>query len=157
MRPSPHYRPHRRNGVSELYASMLMVGATLALGGLVTSSAIGQFALANSAASLGAARGVTPAGEIGLVYFAVASSGSCPLDKGYHEGTLVNLAFYNYGDLTFVPVEIALNGSVYSDGYAPIAPGSMGTYALKLASCSRSSGETVALVDQLGDEVQFAT
>ena len=157
MGPSPHFRAHRRSGISELYASMLMVGVTLVLGGLVTSSAIGQFSFAGSSASLVGAVGANPGSEIGLVYFVAVPSGSCPADQGYREGTSVNMAFYDYGDSVFAPVEIALNGSVYAGSYVPIGPGGMGAYSLNLASCARSPGETVTLVDRQGDEVQFAT
>ena len=157
MGPSLRVRSRGTRGISELYASVLMVGVTLALGGLVTSSALGEFGLANDSASLGAAQHVPAMTQVGLVYFVVAPSGSCPESGMYREGTSVSMAFYNYGEVPFAPAEIAVNGSVHPGRYPPMAPGSMGTYALDTGACSRSWGETVTLIDPQGNELQFAT
>ena len=67
------------------------------------------------------------------------------------------MAFYDYGVEPFAPTEIVLNGSAYPGNYAPMSPGNMTLYALDLAACSHSSGQIVTLVDQQGDEVEFAT
>ena len=157
MGPSFGIRSDGHGGISELYSSVLMVGVTLALGGLVTSSALSQFALANDSASLGAAQDVPAMVQVGLVYFVAAPSGSCPAYKNYQEGSSVSIAFYNYGEVSFSPVDIVVNGSAHAGGYAPVAPGSMRTYELDIGTCSRSWGDTVTLIDQEGNELQFAT
>jgi hypothetical protein len=137
---------------------MLLVGVTLALGSLVATSALAQSDLANSSASLGAASEEASARvQIGLVYLAVASSGSCPAYGGYHEGTSLSVAVYNYGGGTFAPAELVLNQTVYPGSYSPLGPGSMGTYTLTLAACSHSAGQTVMLADAAGDEAQFVS
>ena len=153
-----HHRPLRRRGVSELYASMMMLGVTLTMGGLVASAAIGQLGLQNGSASMGAALAQESAGkDLALVYLVAAPSGSCPVYAGYHEGTTLTLAVYNYGTERFAPSALAINGTVYAGGYSAVGPGSLGTFALSLGSCAHASGETVLLVDSVGDEVQLAS
>jgi len=143
-------------GISELYASVLMVGVTLTVGGLVASSALGQFAMANDSASLSAMTRESSARiQVGLVYLMAAPSGSCPAYGGYHEGTMVEIAIYNYGGAIFAPTEIVLNGTIYAGDYAPLAPGILGTYALKTTTCSHSSGQILVVADSSGNEVQF--
>jgi hypothetical protein len=133
-----------------------MVGVTLTVGGLVASSALGQFAMANDSASLGAATQEASAGiQIGLVYLATTTSRLCPVYGGYHEGTTIEIAVYNYGGTAFIPEEIILNGTLYAGKYTPLSPGSLGTYAITMSTCSHFSGQTVILVDSAGDEVQF--
>jgi FlaG/FlaF family flagellin (archaellin) len=145
-----------RGGISELYASVLMVGVTLTVGGLVASSALGQFALANDSASISAMSQDTSARiQIGLVYIVAVSSGSCPVYGGYHEGTTVEISLFNYGGATFAPAEMVLNGTVYTGSYAILGPGSLGTYALTATACAHSSGQTLVVADSMGDEVQF--
>jgi hypothetical protein len=133
-----------------------MVGVTLTVGGLVASSALEQFAMANDSASLGAmTQEASVTFHVGLVYLVAASSGSCPVYGGHHEGTTVEVAIYNYGGAPFAPAEMILNGTVYAGDYAPLAPGMLGTYTLKTTTCSHSSGQTVTVADLAGDEVQF--
>jgi len=154
--PSWHFGPSHRGGISELYASVLMVGVTLTVGGLVASSALGQFALANDSASLSAtAEEASVRIQIGLVYLAAASSGGCPVYEGYHEGTIVNIAFFDYGGAPFTPAEIIINGTAYPGTYAPLAQGGLVTYAVKATTCSHSSGQTVIVTDSEGNEAQF--
>lgn len=144
--------------MSELYASLLMIGVTLALGGAVASSALSQFSMADSSSSLGAADQVAAAQtQVSLVYLVAASSGSCPAYDGYHEGTSVTIAVYNYGGAPFSPAAIALNGTIYFGSYAQLGPGTLGTYTVVSATCVHSSGQTVVIEDSSGDEVQFAT
>jgi len=154
--PSNHFGPSPRGGISELYASVLMVGVTLAVGGLVASSALGQFALANESASLSAmAQEASARIQMGLVYFVTVSSESCPMYGGYHEGTTLEIAIYDYGGAPFTPAEMILNSTAYTGTYAPMEAGTLGTYAFTVATCSHSSGQTVIVVDSKGDEVQF--
>ena len=156
MSPSRLIVSNPRESISELYASLLMVGVTLAVGGLVASSALGQFALANDSASLNAMTQEASARiQVGLVYLVVEQSGSCPVYEGFHEGTNVMIAIYNHGGAPFVPAELILNGTLYAGNYDPIGPGSLGTFTITLTTCSHSSGQTVILVDSAGDEVQF--
>jgi hypothetical protein len=133
-----------------------MVGVTLTVGGLVASSALGQFALANDSASLSAVIQETSARiQIGVVYLVALSSGSCPVYGGYHEGNTIEIAIYNYGGTPFTPSEMIFNGTVHAGSYASLGPGSLGAYALTLTTCSHSSGQTVIVADSAGDEVQF--
>ena len=156
MSPSIHLVSTPRVGVSELYAAVMMVGVTLAIGGLVASSALGQFVLANDSASISAMTQESSARiQIGLVYLVAASSTSCPVYGGHQEGTTVEIAIYNYGEAPFNPAEIIINGTVYAGNYAPLGPGSLGTYALTVTTCSHSAGQTVTVADSVGDEVQF--
>ena len=135
-----------------------MIGVTLALGGAVASSALGQFSMADSSSSLGAAaQEAASRVQVSLVYLVAASSGSCPVYEGYHEGTSLAIAVYNYGGAPFTPVAVALNGTLYYASYSELGPGTMGTYTLTSGTCMHSSGQTVALGDASGDEVQFAT
>ena len=158
MSPSRRFGAGRRRGISELYASVLMVGVTLTVGGLVASSALGQFAMANDSASLSAtAQEASVRIRVGLVYFLAASNSSCPLYGGYHEGTTMEIAIYNYGGASFAPAEVFLNGTMFARDYAPLAPGTLGTYSLNTTTCSHSSGQTVTVADAAGDEVQFET
>ena len=157
VNPSRHF-PSSRGGVSELYASVMMVGVTLAVGGLVATSALGQFVLANDAASINATTLENSASiQLGLVYFEVASSTSCPIYGGYHEGTMVEVAIYDYGVAPFTPSQIILNGTVYAGNYASLLPGSLGTYAFTTETCLHSAGQTVVVVDSVGGEAQFGS
>jgi len=158
MGPSHFFQRRRRRGVSELYASLLMVGVTLTLGGAVVSAALGQFTQAEDSASVGASvQQASAEVRVGLVYLVAPSSGSCPTYGGYGEGTAVTIALYNYGVLAFTPSEIFLNGTGYGGGFSPLPAGSMEAYALSLGGCAHPQGETVVITDSRGDEVQFAT
>jgi len=145
-----------RRGVSELYASMLMVGVTLTLGGLVASAAMGQLELANSSASLGATQ-MAGGVQLEMVYLVIDSSGSCPMFGGYHEGTSATLALYDYGTADFAPAEIAINGTVYAGTYGILGAGALGAYSLNLGKCVHSSGQTVIVTDSLGEEAEFGS
>lgn len=149
----------KRSGVSELYASLLMIGVTLSFGSFVAASAIDQFNKSNYSGSLAVAAQQASAGKlISYVYAASTPSGSCPLYGGNREGTTFSLALYNYGTAAFSPTEVFVNSTLYSGGgYSSIAAGSMATYALTLPSCAHTSGQTILLVDAYGDEVQFGT
>ena len=150
-------KPPRR-GISELYASMLMVGVTLTMGGLVASAALGQFGLANSSSSVGASLDQSSADVmVGLVYLTVTSSGSCPIYEGYHEGATASLALYDYGSVGFTPAEVVVNGTAFPGTYSYLAPGTLGIFQLSLGLCARAPGQTVFLADALGDEVQLAS
>jgi flagellin-like protein len=150
--------PSRRRGVSELYASLLMVGVTLSLGGAVVVAASSQFGLAANSASLGASLQQSSAGvQVSLVYAAVFPSGSCPTYQGVKEGTSLTVALYNYGAADFAPAELVVNSTAYQGGYGTLALGSLGAYTITLGACAHSSGQTVLAVDSLGDEVQFGT
>ena len=156
MSPSHDFGPRTRGGISELYASVLMVGVTLAVGSLVASSALGQLVMANDAASLSSMSQEASAGiQLGLVYLVAASSGSCPPYGGYHEGTAIEIAIYNYGKTPFKPAQMILNGTVFAGPYAPLAPGSLWTYALTMTTCTHSSGQTVLVQNSAGEGVQF--
>lgn len=152
----PERLSHRRVGVSELYASVLMIGVTLAVGGMVVASALGQFSLAEGSASLGASLVQSSAGvQLGLSYVAVLSSSSCPTHGGYHEGTYLTVAVYNYGSAGFTPAEFVVNSTIYQGNYATSEPGSLSAYSLSLAGCAHASGLTLVVADSSGDEVQF--
>jgi flagellin-like protein len=145
-----------RRGVSELLATLMMIGVTLSFGGYITYAAIGQFNLAQNSASLAAAVQQQSAGKlISLVYSAVTQSGSCPVYGGYNEGSLT-LELYNYGTVSFTPSEAFINGTLYS-GAGSIAASSMGAFSFASPSCVHPSGQTILLVDSYGDEVQIGT
>ena len=146
----------RKTAVSELYASMLMIGVTLATGGLVASAAIGQFGLADSSAPVGA--GVLQSSadaKIALIYLVATPSGSCPVFGGYREGTSLTLEVYNYGAATFDPALVAVNSTVLSGPFSPIPSGTLGTLTLFLGGCAHPSGQTILVEDIQGDAVQL--
>jgi len=156
--PFRHFGAAQRGGISELYASVLMVGVTLTVGGLVASSALGQFAMSNDSASMSAmTQGASSGIQVALVYFTAAPSGSCPVYEGYHEGTFAEIAIYNYGGAPFIPAEMVINGTIYAGDYAPLAPGTLGIYALNTTTCSHPSGQTAIVADSAGNVVQFET
>lgn len=151
-----------RRGVSELYASLLMIVVTLLFGSVVTVAAINQFNLSTYSGSLAETVQQASAGKlISLIYFTIsAGSGSCTtVYNGVTEGTNANLALYNYGFVGMNPTEIFINGTLlYSGtGFGNIAPGSMTIYTLTLPSCAHPTGQTILLVDAYGDEIQFET
>ena len=137
---------------------MLMIGVTLATGGLVASAALGQLGLANASASTGAAiQGYSSGVQLALVYVATTPSGSCPVYDGFHEGTTLTISLYDYGTSSFTPEAVALNGSVYPGPYAPLANWTIGSFAVTIGSCAHPSGQTILAIDPQGDEVQFAS
>jgi hypothetical protein len=148
----------KQKGVSELYASMLMIGVTLSLGSFVAFAALGQFGLAANSASLGAGLDQSSAEmQIGLVYAAVASSNSCPMSGGVHEGVSLSLALYNYGAASFLPSDLLVNATAYSGTFGAIGPESLGLYTVALVGCAHSSGQSVVVADSSGDEFQIVS
>lgn len=161
-----------RPGVSELYTAMLVVGATLSFGGLVTAAAVAQFNASAGGESLAASAEQASMGkQISLVYgTVVAGSGGCtPTYKGpdggtYTEGKSYALVLYDYGSASFTPYEIFNNSTMLSvGGYSTVAAASPGRSAgpvsntLTLASCAHPAGQTFVLVDASGDEVTIGT
>ncbi len=137
---------------------MLMVGVTLSLGSVVAAAALGQFGLANGAASADAAVRQTSAGVgLSLVYVAVAPSGSCPLYDGYPEGTAMTVSLYNYGAASFAPSEFMVNSTAYPGTYAALGAGTLGAYTILLASCAHASGQTLLILDPAGEGAQVAS
>ncbi len=144
--------------MSELYASMLMIGVTLSVGSFVAYAAVSQAGAASGSASLGAALAQSSAGtQLSLVYAAVTPSASCPTYAGYHEGTSLSLSLYDYGTASFSPAAIMVNSTVYPGSYATISAGDLATYTIPLATCAHSSGLTIFAVDPSGGEVQVGT
>jgi hypothetical protein len=152
----------RRSAVSELFASLLMVGVTLAFGSVVTATSVNQFSTTGNSYSLGVSVQESSAGkQVSLIYgtVPVPGSGGCATTyRGYTEGTAYSVALYYYGSVPFTPAEIFDNGTLLSGGpYGTIAAGSMATYNLTLPSCAHPSGQVLLLVDANGDEVQVET
>ncbi len=135
---------------------MLMVGVTLSLGSVVAFAATSQFELDERSSSLGAALAQSSAGvQLSLVYVTTPPSGSCPAYQGYPEGTTLTVALYNYGTSSFVPAEFIVNSTALPGSYAAVAPGSLLAYTVSPGSCGHSSGQTILVVDSLGDEVEL--
>ncbi|MGD0396009.1 MAG: hypothetical protein ABSB26_03760 [Nitrososphaerales archaeon] len=151
-------RLSKRHGVSELYASLMMIGVTLSFGSVVTIAAVNQFNLSSNSASLGILVQEASAGkQISLVYGTVPYPGTagCPSYHGYTEGKSYTLALYDYGSVAFTPGEIFINGSLIAGGpYGTLSAGSMTVLTLTLGSCAHPAGQTFLLVDASGDEVQ---
>ena len=142
--------------MSELYASVLMVGVTISLGSVLVAAALGSIGQAQGASSLGASLQLSASGrELSLAFAAVAASGPCPAYRGGAEGTVMTLALFDYGASGFVPVEFVINSTIYAGTYPALSPGTMAQYTVSLGSCAHSTGQTVTAVDSAGDEVQF--
>jgi FlaG/FlaF family flagellin (archaellin) len=151
-----------KRAVSELYASVMMIGVTLVFGSFVATAAINQFNLSTYSGSLAASVQQASVGkQISYIYLAITpGSGSCTgTYQGVTEGKTSILALYNYGSVGMNPTEMLINGTLqYSGtGLGNIAPGSMTTFSLTLAACAHPTGQTILLVDASGDEVQFGT
>ena len=145
-----------RKGVSELYASMLMVGVTLSLGSVVLAAALGAFNQSAGAESMGTSLQESASGvQVSLVYAAVAPSGSCPAYGGAREGTSLSLALFDYGTVGFAPTELTVNSTVYQGSFPAVSPGAMRLYTITLGTCAHHSGQSIGAVDAEGDEVQF--
>src|SRR5215472_11361622 len=90
---------NRRGGVSELYASVLLIVVTLAFGGAVALAAASQFSAGTSGGSLAASQQANSLGkEVSMVYgTAVQGSGGCasvyvgPDGASYTEGRTFNV------------------------------------------------------------------
>jgi len=158
--------------VSELYSSVLMVGATLAFGGLVASIAVAQFGAQTSGDALSVAAQADSAGKlVSLVYgTAVSGSGGCNAqyrgpDGGlYLEGRTYVLVLYDYGSVGFTPYEVFDNGTLLAvGGYSTVPAGTGGSApapvanTLVLPACARPSGQSFVMVDSSGDEVTVGT
>lgn len=144
--------------MSELYASMLMIGVTLSLGSLVAAAALGQFTQAAGESSLGASIGVHSAGTlVSLLYVTVPSSPSCPSYGGVGEGTTIYVFVFDYGSQGFAPSLLIVNSSVFPGRYPELHPGSMGVFTVPLGVCAHASGEAVVLADTAGEVFQFAS
>ena len=145
-----------RRGVSELFASVLMIGVTLSLGSLVAAAALGQFGLASGSASLGASIDQASSGVgLSLVYVAVSPATGCPYYQGYQEGTSATVSVYNYGSTAFAPISIVVNSTSYTANYQALGQGSLVAYPLTLATCAHASGLTLYMADSSGDGAQF--
>lgn len=143
--------------MSELYASMLMIGVTLALGGVVVAAALGSAGQADRSASLGASVQQQGDGvQLSLAYAAVLSSGSCPSYQGAGEGDALSVSVFDYGTAGFTPSELVVNSTTFSGGFQPVSPGALQTYTVALGSCAHAAGLTIFLADSRGDEFQFA-
>jgi len=144
--------------VSELYASMLMIGVTLSVGSIVVASAINQFGLTVNSDSTGASLQSSSSGiQVALVYVAVTPSRACPTYQGTVEGSMIAVSLFNFGTGDFSPADLVVNSSVFDGAYGTVASGSMAVYNLTLGSCAHSSGQSISVLDNLGDEVQVGS
>jgi flagellin-like protein len=156
--PSGRSRRSGRPGVSEILASLLMVGVTVALGGLVAAAAAGQLSSAAGSASLGASLQESSDGaQVSLVYAVAASPGSCPTYGGVQEGTSLTFALFDYGTASFGPAAVLVNSTLYSGAYAQLSAGALGVYTISLGACAHPSGQTLLMAAADGKEVQFET
>jgi hypothetical protein len=118
-----------KRGISELYASMLMVGVTLSFGGVIAIAAISQFNLSTYSGSLAAAgQQASLSKQISLVYGTVPTpgSGGCTTSyKGFTEGTGYTLALYNFGSVGFTHSEVFDNGTLLGGSYGSMPAGGM--------------------------------
>src|SRR5712692_8543881 len=106
MSPAPPSSRKPARGVSELYASMLMIGVTLSVGGMVTSAAISHFDLQSNSAALGESlQQASTDKHLGLVYAVAApGSGGCTTTYlGATEGNSLTFAIFNFGYVPFTP------------------------------------------------------
>jgi hypothetical protein len=137
---------------------MLMVGVTLTLGGVVVGAAVGSVGQANGSAYLGSSMmELRSEIQVGIVYAAVASSGSCPVFQGVNEGTSLTFSLFDYGTVPFTPADFVVNSTIYAGGYATLAPGTAGQYTLSLGACTHPSGLTILAIDAQGDEFQLGS
>ena len=157
----PRSRSRRRAGVSELYASMLMLGVTLSFGGLVAGLALSQFGTASAAASVGAGQQADMIGtQVSYLVSAVSVPGVCPTYQGAAEGTALTVYIFDYGTQPFAPSLGAVNGTLYTLNQGPIAAGLSGGVTFSLlpsGTCAHQGGQTIILTDSQGDETQFVT
>ncbi len=158
----------RKRAVSELYASLMMVGVTLSFGSVVTVAAVNSFNLTSSSASAAIAVQEASAGQqISLLYGTVNGLvvNGCPTYRGadgltYHSQTTYTLALYDYGSIPFTPNEIFDNSTMIAtwSGSPTNTLAAGGATVFTIATpCARPSGQTFLLVDTYGDEVQVGT
>lgn len=144
--------------MSELYAAVLMIGVTLALGSVVAGAAVGLFGYATRGASLGASAAQESSEvQLSLVYSTTAPSASCPSYGGGQEGTALDIGLFDYGSAGFSPDGFVVNSSVIGGDFGSVAPGSLAQFVLPLGSCAHPSGQTLVAFDAAGDEVQIET
>jgi hypothetical protein len=137
---------------------MLMIGVTLSLGGIISIAALGQFGLATDQASLGSSLEQRSAGtQLSLVYASVTPASSCPSYRGEEEGTNLTVAVFDYGTVGSTPVEIMVNSTAHSGAYATVPSGGLAAYSVTLGTCAHGPGQSILLVDSVGDEVQLGT
>ena len=152
------FRARRRSGISELYASVLMIGATLALGSYITASAVGQFGLtASSATASTAAEGRSEGTMLSFVFSSVGTPGGCPPYGGSPEGSSMSIAVFNYGTSGFTPNYIAVNGTAYFGAYSPAPPATLTTFTVSLpaGSCAHPSGQEIQMTSASGEVLAF--
>ncbi len=157
----PGLRKSRSRGVSELYASVLMIGVTLSFGSVVVASAVSQLNVNSNTASAAASLQASSSGiQVSLIYGTVGlpGSGGCStVYRGFAEGTGYTLVLFNYGSVAFTPIQVFDNGTLLSGGpYSTLPPGTMFSYSLTL-SCAHPAGQVFSIVDANGVEVQVAT
>jgi flagellin-like protein len=149
-----------RRGVSELYASLLMMGITIAMGGVVTGMAMTQYGLAAGAAGTASSVKEQASGaQLSFVTASVSGTGACPA-RGGPQGTTLAVTVFDYGTTAFAASEIVVNGTAYFGLLPVVQPGGLATYQVALApsgTCARASGQTVMVADPLGEETQFET
>jgi len=156
-------RAHQgRAGVSELYASLLMLGVTISLGSVVTGLVANQFNLTATTAAAGAAGDENSAGiQLSYVFAVTSSTEGCPTYGGVPGGTVLEVTIYDYGSTGFTPTTVVVNGTVYySQAFPTVPAGGMTTYRLALApggTCAHPWGQTMLMADGGGNVFQFET
>jgi hypothetical protein len=148
--------------VSELYASLLMLGVTISLGSVATGLMTNQFGLTTSTAAAGAAGDENSAGiQLSFVFAVTSSPAGCTTYRGVPGGTVLDVTVFDYGSSGFQPTTIVVNGTIYySSAYPTVLPGGMATYRLPFSpagTCAHSWGQTVLMTDAGGDIFQFET
>jgi len=149
-----------RRGVSELYASLLMLGVTLSFGTVVAGLALSQFGVSSSSAAAGASQQAHRYGtQVSFLYATVSQPGSCPVYRGAPEGSTVAFEVYDYGSQPYTPAEASVNRTLYFTTLGTVSGGAMGSFTLPLhpGTCTHQTGLAVMLEDSNGDEVEFVT
>jgi hypothetical protein len=148
--------------VSELYASLLMLGVTISLGSVATGLVANQFGLTTTTAAVAAAGDENSAGiQLSFIFATTSSASGCMTYRGVPGGTVLEVAVFDYGSSSFLPTTMVVNGTVYYSSSFPTVPaGGMVTYRLSLdpaGTCAHPWGQTVLMVDAGGDVFQFET
>src|SRR5579863_3045031 len=150
-----------KRGVSELYATLLMLGVTMAFGGSVTGLAVAQFGQSSSSVAMSSSNQADSAQrQLSLINAVTSQPGTCPSYRGTAEGTSLGFAVFDYGSSSFAPTSFAINGSIYAGTYSTLAPGGMIVYNVALlphGSCAHATGQTLLMLDASGDEFQFVS
>ncbi len=146
--------------MSELYASLLMVGVTLSLGGVVTAAAVSQYGMQTSSAAASGSVEQASAGELVSLVYSQVSPGSGGCTRTYYgatEGETVTFELFDFGPSAFAPSIIIVNSTLFASDYPTLLPGGMTAYTLTLPDCAHAAGQTILLGDARGDEVEFET